>query len=78
MFIEEKDAQQVLQQCKDCEQLAKIREIVKHHMEWEKDYFTAILVSLELLKDALEDKEYEKAEKILDELIADLKTDEKA
>lgn len=68
----------VVPQCKDCEKLAKIREIVKNHAEWEKDYFTAILVQLELLKDALEDKEYEKAEKILDELIADLKTDKKA
>lgn len=78
MIIEEKESQQVLQLCKDCEQLAKIRGIVKNHMEWEKDYFTAILVSLELLKDALEDKEYEKAEKLLDELIADLKADKKA
>jgi hypothetical protein len=78
MIIEEKESQQVLQLCKDCEQLAKIREIVKNHMEWEKDYFTAISVSLELLNDALEDKEYEKAEKLIDELIAELKKDKKA
>lgn len=58
---------------KDCEELAKIREIVKNHAEWEKDYFTAILVQLELIKDALQDKEYQQAEKRLDDLIAELK-----
>lgn len=68
----------VVPQCKDCEQLAKIREIVKNHAEWEKDYFTAILAALELQKDAFEDKNYQQAEKLLDELIADLKTDKKA
>ena len=56
-----------------CEQLAKAIEIVKNHAEWEKDYFTAILVQLELLKDALQDKEYQQAEKRVDELIAELK-----
>ena len=59
--------------CNDCEELAKIREIVKNHAEWEKDYFTAILVQLELMKDALQDKEYQQAEKLLDDLIAELK-----
>lgn len=78
MIIDQKESQQVLPLCKDCEQLAKIEEIVKNHAEWEKDYFTAILVQLELQKDAFEDKDYEKAEKLLDELIADLKTDKKA
>ena len=58
---------------KDCEELAKIREIVKNHAEWEKDYFTAILVQLELIKDALQDKEYQQAEKRLDDLIAELR-----
>lgn len=60
-------------QCEGCEQLAKISEIVKKHMEWEKDYFTAILTSLELQKDALQDKAYQQAKKLLDELIAELK-----
>ena len=73
MIIEEKEAQQVLPLCNDCEELAKIREIVKNHAEWEKDYFTAILVQLELMKDALQDKEYQQAEKLLDDLIAELK-----
>lgn len=73
MIIEEKEAQQVLPLCKDCEQLAKVIEIVKNHAEWEKDYFTAILVQLELIKDALQDKEYQQAEKRLDDLIAELK-----
>lgn len=72
------DQHKVVPQCKDCEQLAEIREIVKNHAEWEKDYFTAILVQLELLKDSLQDKNYQQAEKLLDELIAELKTDKKA
>ena len=67
------EAKPVVPQCKDCEELAKIREIVKNHAEWEKDYFTAILVQLELIKDALQDKEYQQAEKRLDDLIAELK-----
>ena len=67
------DTKPVVPQCKDCEQLARIIEIVKNHAEWEKDYFTAILVQLELMKDALQDKEYDKAEKLLDDLIAELK-----
>ena len=67
------EMQKLNPQCEGCEQLAKVSEIVKKHMEWEKDYFTAILTSLELQKDALQDKEYQQAEKFLDELIAELK-----
>ena len=67
------EPRKVVPQCKDCEELAKIREKVKNHAEWEKDYFTAILVNLELQKDAFEDKDYKKAEQLLDELIAELK-----
>ena len=73
MIIEEKEAQQLLPPYEACEQLAKAIEIVKNHAEWEKDYFTAILVQLELLKDALQDKEYQQAEKRLDDLIAELR-----
>ena len=67
------DTKPVVPQCKEYEELAKVIEIVKNHAEWEKDYFTAMLVQLELLKDALQDKEYQQAEKLLDDLIAELK-----
>ena len=72
-FGKKSEVQIMNPQCEGCEQLAKVSEIVKNHMEWENDYFTAILTSLELQKDSLQDKDYQQVEKLLDELIAELK-----
>ena len=65
-------------QCENCERVADITASFIRHLQAEEQYLDDILVTLELQKDAFEDKEYEKAEKLLDELIADLKTDKKA
>ncbi len=65
-------------QCENCERVADITASFIRHLQAEEQYLDDILVTLELQKDAFEDKEYEKAEKLLDELIADLKTAEKA
>lgn len=67
-----------LPQCDNCERLAEINASFIKHLQAEEQYLDDILVTLELQKDAFEDKNYDKAEKLLDELIADLKTDKKA
>ena len=66
-----------LPQCENCERVADITASFIRHLQAEDEYLDSILVTLELQKDAFEDKDYEKAEKLLDELIADLKTAEK-
>jgi hypothetical protein len=65
-------------QCDNCERLAEITASFIKHLQAEEQYLDDILVTLELQKDAFEDKNYQQAEKLLDELIADLKTSEKA
>lgn len=67
-----------LPQCENCERLADITASFIKHLQAEDEYLDSILATLELQKDAFEDKNYQQAEKLLDELIADLKTDKKA
>lgn len=63
-----------LPQCENCERVAEITASFVKHLQAEDEYLSDILVTLELMKDAFEDKEYDKAEQLLDDLIAELKT----
>lgn len=72
------DTADPITQCENCERLAEITASFIKHLQAEDDYLDSILTSLELQKDAFEDKNYQHAEKLLDELIAELKTAEKA
>ena len=67
-----------LPQCENCERVADITASFIRHLKAEDEYLSDILVTLELQKDAFEDKDYKKAEELLDELISDLKTAENA
>lgn len=67
------ESQQLIPLCENCERLANISTAFQEHLKLEDKYLNTLLAILEEQKDAFQDKDYQYAEKVLDELIAELK-----